>query len=174
MSDRYDKRYELDYALKGANLALCLPKTLVEWLLAGAGFSLGAMAGYARDYSDAISHMRSRHYDPSAHIYPPGGPIYYPNLPPPVHPEEVVITATPYPSEKEDILDRSIKSIENFEDESDNLNKTIDNLRASVGKKLNPKVKDLADNVSVRITEIYDMVNRVLVESSNRRRPIKE
>ena len=137
------KRYEIDYALDGANIG----SMIFGRRGAAAGLFLGQTIGYFRDYSDAISDMRSRHYDPLAPIYPPGGPIYYPNLPPPVHPEEVVITATPYPSEKEDILDGSIKSMENFEDESDTLNKTIDNLSASVGKKLNPKVKDLAENV---------------------------
>ena len=147
MSDRDDKRYEREYGEIGFDIGAMVPVYGYSWIGAAAGHFLGSTVGYVRDWGENISYLRSRHYDPSASIYPPGGPICYPNLPPIEHPEEVVITATPYPSEKEDVLDRSIKSMENFEDESDNLNKTIDNLSASVGEKLNPKIKDLAENV---------------------------
>lgn len=53
------------------------------------------------------------------------------------------------------------------------VNELTDSLR-SMSDPVSVGSKDLADNVSTKITEIYDMVNRVVVETSNRRRPIKE
>ena len=43
--------------------------------------------------------------------------------------------------------ERYFKAIELLEDESDNIGDSVDKLNDSVGKKLNPKVKDLANNV---------------------------
>lgn len=54
------------------------------------------------------------------------------------------------------------------------VNELTDALRSMSDHSVNMGSKDLADNISVRITEISDMVNRVLVESSSRRRPVKE
>ena len=53
------------------------------------------------------------------------------------------------------------------------VNELTDSLR-SMSDPVSVGSKELADSVSVKITEIYDMVNRVVVESSSRRRPIKE
>ena len=60
---------------------------------------------------------------------------------------------------------------------ADNINTKVNELTDSLKSMSDPvsvSSKDLADNISVRINEITEMVNRVLVESSSRRRPVKE
>ena len=62
-------------------------------------------------------------------------------------------------------------------DLADNINTKVNELTDALKSMSDPVSvgsKDLADNVSTRITEISEMVNRVLAESSNRRRTVKE
>ena len=60
---------------------------------------------------------------------------------------------------------------------ADNINTKVNELTDSLKSMSDPvsvSSKDLVDNVSVRINEITEMVNRVLVESSSKRRSLKE
>ena len=60
---------------------------------------------------------------------------------------------------------------------ADNINTKVNELTDSLKSMSDPvgvSSKDLVDNVSVRINEITEMINRVLVESSNKRRSVKE
>ena len=60
---------------------------------------------------------------------------------------------------------------------ADNINTKVNELTDALKSMSDPvgvSSKELSDNISLRITEISEMVNRALVESSNRRRPVKE
>ena len=60
---------------------------------------------------------------------------------------------------------------------ADNINTKVNELADALKSMSDPVgvgSKDLAENISVRINEISEMVNNVVVESSNRRRPANE
>ena len=60
---------------------------------------------------------------------------------------------------------------------ADNINTKVNELTDSLKSMSDPvgvSSKDLVDNASVRINEITEMINRVLVESSRKRRSVKE
>lgn len=63
------------------------------------------------------------------------------------YPHEIVVSAARYSSKEQNALKDVQGSLETFQDDTSEVVSNIDKLNDSVGKKLTPKVKDLADNV---------------------------
>lgn len=63
------------------------------------------------------------------------------------YPHEIVVSAARYSSKEQNALKDVQGSLETFQDDTSEVVSNIDKLNDSVGKKLTPKVKDLAENV---------------------------
>ena len=63
------------------------------------------------------------------------------------YPHEIVVSAARYSSKEQNALKDEQGNLETFQDDTSEVVSNIDKLNDSVGKKLTPKVKDLADNV---------------------------